>query len=215
MGGTNQSKLQQKVMKYIEKGDQKKMVQALEKYKIPPYIKLDNCGAQIQNMECTHLQEEMYILHIAASRGSKLILRCLLHSSFQHMIDQRSASNKTPLMYTVLHERVELISVFKEYGAEVNAVDVNGDTALHYACKLGNLAMVQEICKFRNLNKEIKNVYENSASDEARHYKHWDVDDLLKLDLQRVSVADSGLGMNYGKFKVNFFFNNRLYNYIV
>lgn len=82
-------------------------------------------------------------LLIAASRGKHAIARRLLAAGA--MPDPRFAAyyDATPLMLAVNNHDAEMSSLLLDGGAQINAVDSNGDPALNWAAYYGDLPLVE------------------------------------------------------------------------
>lgn len=65
--------------------------------------------------------------------GDTRSIRYLLEEN-RCSVDERDESGMTPLMYAADRGYSEIVSLLLEYGASVDAVDMEGQSALHYAC---------------------------------------------------------------------------------
>ncbi|XP_038071832.1 inversin-like [Patiria miniata] len=99
--------------------------------------------------------------HAAAVNGDKSALSKLLNNSHDD-IDAGDQFGRTPLMLTVLADRLECAELLIKHSAKVNSVDNAGRTAFHWAAYKGNL----RLCKLllaKGANWRIKDKEGQSA----------------------------------------------------
>lgn len=91
-----------------------------------------------------------------------------------------TADSKTPLMLSVSRGNNEILNFLIDNGADVNAQDVNGDTALHNACDYtkGNFAIVESLIN-ADANLNILNKAGQSALYYATKFGYYDIAKLL------------------------------------
>ncbi|XP_032218348.2 inversin [Nematostella vectensis] len=81
-------------------------------------------------------------LHAAAVNGNKSLLQRLLQEAFAEgdasIIDTEDRFGRTPLVYSILGDRVECAEVLLKNGASVSHPDVDRRTPLHWAAYQGN-----------------------------------------------------------------------------
>jgi hypothetical protein len=82
-------------------------------------------------------------LHSAAQGGDAEIVRALLESGGKRLLEKIDDSGRTPLLCAVEAARVEAVRALLAAGADVNARDVYGNTALRTAAAEGTLEMVK------------------------------------------------------------------------
>lgn len=102
----------------------------------------------------------------------------------QHLIDQgadieaQDTYKRRPIHSAAFHRCHHMIHTLLKNGAEVNAVDVDGDVPLHCACRSGDFNTIMELLKSKKININLKDTYGNTA---------------LHLLLQRNLVKEEGL----------------------
>ncbi len=72
------------------------------------------------------------LLHIAAAQGNPSIISNLL--AHDHRVDERDAGGSTPFIYAAAAHQSMAMKFLLGHGADINAADVRGDTALHQVC---------------------------------------------------------------------------------
>ncbi len=72
-------------------------------------------------------------------------------------IDQKNKNGLTPLMMAVINNNVGLVNELLSKGADINAVDKQGNTALIYACALNKQEMIGAVLSANNLDVTHKN----------------------------------------------------------
>ncbi|BGP25881.1 ankyrin repeat protein [Rhodotorula toruloides] len=77
------------------------------------------------------------VLHIAAANGFVEILELYL-SRYAFVLDWVNSRGMTPLHAAALKGQAEAAQMLLDYGADINAPDLNGNTPLHYACAWGH-----------------------------------------------------------------------------
>jgi ankyrin repeat protein len=82
-----------------------------------------------------------YIMHQTASGGLLTYMTQLIHEGYQ--VDERDPQNRTPLYHASRNGQREICCLLLKHGANVNATDDDGETALHRAAFGGHKAMVQ------------------------------------------------------------------------
>uniref|UniRef100_K1PRS0 Inversin n=1 Tax=Magallana gigas TaxID=29159 RepID=K1PRS0_MAGGI len=87
-------------------------------------------------------QDAVTQMHAAAVNGDKALLAKIIVSSGQE-IDHGDQFGRTPLMFTILADRLECAELLLRAGANVNCKDKGGRTALHWAAHKGNLRMLK------------------------------------------------------------------------
>lgn len=110
-------------------------------------------------------------LHLAANSGSGEICALLLTVA-QVEVDARSTTRRTPLHIAALCGFPDILDMLLQRGADINATDNDGYTALHLAASLGHLATVQRLLNydpdFTLANRMEKTSYDLSATPEIR-----------------------------------------------
>lgn len=103
-------------------------------------------GVDVKNVKCRC--GNIYLT--ACSNGNVAVVEYLLDHDF-YEIDEASQDDKTALMIAVQSERAEVVKYLIDNGANVQAVDVNGNTAYDYAIEKQN----EEIIDLLNLSDTI------------------------------------------------------------
>ena len=110
-------------------------------------------------------------LHLAVSSGSVEICTLLLALG-QVEVDARSATRRTPLHLAALCGFPDILDMLLQRGADINAYDSDGYTALHLAASLGHLATVQRLLNydpdFTLTNRMEKTSYDLSSTPEIK-----------------------------------------------
>ena len=76
------------------------------------------------------------VLHAAAVAGRVEVAELLMELGGADFMNIRSANfEDTPLHFACMEENGEVAKLLVKYGADVNAVNSNGKSALHYACR--------------------------------------------------------------------------------
>ncbi|XP_059497249.1 NF-kappa-B inhibitor delta-like [Stegostoma tigrinum] len=99
---------------------------------------LEQARRTIQNMEVTNLlhrdDDGDTVLHIYAAKGMReFVLAAAEHLRQLHSLELREHKGKTPLLVAVTANQAEVVSDLIELGADVNATDFKGQSALHLA----------------------------------------------------------------------------------
>ncbi|CUG81333.1 ankyrin repeat protein, putative [Bodo saltans] len=94
-----------------------------------------NADANIAN---SHFQTP---LHIAALHGSHEIAELLVNATNTTVL-ARTNTNVTPTMFAAMCGHTDLVKLFACRGADIDAVDTKGNSALHFAATNGSLPTV-------------------------------------------------------------------------
>ncbi|KAL9957900.1 hypothetical protein ACROYT_G034855 [Oculina patagonica] len=82
-------------------------------------------------------------LHAAAVNGNKSLLQRLLQEDDRGLINKGDQFGRTPLVYSVLGDRLDCAELLLKAGANVSECDMDGRTPLHWATYQGNLKCVK------------------------------------------------------------------------
>jgi hypothetical protein len=86
---------------------------------------------------------------------------CFQAVLFRYNVEHKRASG---LFWAAVHNRPDITTSFlDDYGADVNAAGVNGDTALHHAVRHGNNSVVRCLLQDKRINANRKNVWNGTA----------------------------------------------------
>lgn len=69
---------------------------------------------------------------------------------------EESSLGITLLMGAANKSSTSLLDKIMAFNPNVNAQDSNGRTVLHFACRSGNLKMVQKVLKFPNIDVDLR-----------------------------------------------------------
>jgi ankyrin repeat protein len=101
-------------------------------------------------------------LHWAAESGSVEMCRLMLeHQAVCGALSSVDASGATPLHWAAGEGRVDVVRLFESRHAPIDARDLNGENALHFACLPGHDAVVQFLVEQRGVS--IINVLSHSG----------------------------------------------------
>lgn len=67
-----------------------------------------------------------------------------------------TAARQTPLMLAALHGSVDVCSLLLKHGADINAQDVSGNTALMCAIEHEHMDVIRCFLNFKNLDLTLK-----------------------------------------------------------
>ena len=88
------------------------------------------------------------LLHYACKAGNVSLVRTLI----EHKADITAKNNQgdMPVHIAADYDREEVIfALITEFGCDTNIADSNGSTLLHYACKAGNVSLVQTLIEHK------------------------------------------------------------------
>jgi ankyrin repeat protein len=105
-------------------------------------------------------------LHMAASDGLHRVCAILINKGDHTDIDARTTMNRTPLHLAVLHNHLEVVKVLVLHCADINAVDCEYNTALHYAATQGFVEIVRWLLE-RGPNIDVYNHLNRTPMDLA------------------------------------------------
>ncbi|XP_062599793.1 NF-kappa-B inhibitor alpha-like [Saccostrea cucullata] len=99
------------------------------------------------------------LLHLAIISGHVMLAKVFIEvAPWTECLDiYNDKLRQTPLHLAVLMKQVEIVKLLLDNGANPEMFDHNGDTALHIACRSGNVTMVKEILKHRE-SRAIQNL---------------------------------------------------------
>ncbi|XP_067653126.1 ankyrin-3-like [Haliotis asinina] len=91
------------------------------------------------------------ILHCACRGGNVEIVNYIL---MQNIVDINSKEykEKTPVMLAASHGKNEVFDILMKKGADLSVTDENGDNILHWACRGGNVKIVNYVLKRNTLD---------------------------------------------------------------
>ncbi|BGO94562.1 hypothetical protein NBRC10512_005011 [Rhodotorula toruloides] len=128
------------------------------------------------------------VLHIAAANGFVDILELYL-SRFAFVLDWVNSQGMTPLHAAALKGQVEAAQMLLDYGADINAPDLNGNTPLHYACAWGHLPVMKLLIDF-DCDEEPRNNEGFSPAEYAYSFStQKDFDSLVRQHREEVKNA--------------------------
>lgn len=82
-------------------------------------------------------------LHAAAVNGNKSLLQRLLQEEERSLINNGDQFGRTPLVYSVLGDRLDCAELLLKAGGNVGSCDMDGRTPLHWAAYQGNVKCVK------------------------------------------------------------------------
>lgn len=82
-------------------------------------------------------------MHAAAVNGNKALLQRLLQEDERSFINKGDQFGRTPLVYSVLGDRLDCAETLLKNGANVSSCDMDERTPLHWAAYQGNLKCVK------------------------------------------------------------------------
>jgi len=83
-------------------------------------------------------------LHTVSGLGNLEMVECLLVDG-KADVNRRDSVRRTPLMYAVRGNHVEVVKFLLKHGAKLKLYDVKGRTAMHHAVKIGNMEMIDAL----------------------------------------------------------------------
>ena len=139
-------------------------------------------------------------LAMAASLGNYEVMKVML-VEYNAKVDSRNGRhNSTELMIAAANHCNKCIDLLLAYGANINALSSQNETALMNACQMGNFEGVK-LLLIRGADLTIKSRISGvTALDEAAKYGHYDI---VKLLLQYGATTDFKIMAKYLKVKLN------------
>eukprot|EP00405_Crypthecodinium_cohnii_P014540 CAMPEP_0206445824 /NCGR_PEP_ID=MMETSP0324_2-20121206/15756_1 /ASSEMBLY_ACC=CAM_ASM_000836 /TAXON_ID=2866 /ORGANISM="Crypthecodinium cohnii, Strain Seligo" /LENGTH=1097 /DNA_ID=CAMNT_0053914149 /DNA_START=40 /DNA_END=3334 /DNA_ORIENTATION=- len=97
----------------------------------------------------------------------------------------------TPLLFAVAENQAECVRTLLKRQADVNLVDTNGDTALHLACKAGNVDIVRDLVQGQGttFRKDVTLDMENDSGKKPKDLVPRDADPILMKILNEEEEA--------------------------
>ncbi|KAI9741362.1 MAG: hypothetical protein M1834_003079 [Cirrosporium novae-zelandiae] len=153
---------------------------------------LINSGAPLESR--THGHRET-ALHLAAAHGqSTVVLLLLLHGAD---IEARDCIESTPLLTAVSSDALDAertVQGLLDYGADINATDKHGNTALHRAASKGWSYWILKLLLERGANPNAKNRRQQTALHcSIGKYRKEDVKRIIRLLLKKGTSITSDL----------------------
>lgn len=96
----------------------------------------------INSIHSYGIQQEHEIFE-AIESGKIRTVTTILQKDPKKYVEIKGNFEQTPLMHAVLHNRIEMVRLFLDHNANVDAKDIGGATALHIAARIGNIEMVK------------------------------------------------------------------------
>lgn len=109
-------------------------------------------------------------LHMASAYGLKEACEILIYNGFNTDVNAKTSMNRTPLHLATIHNQIVVVKLLVHEGAQIDFVDNDMNTALHYASTQGFADIVDWILK-KNPNLYIKNHRGRTAVDIALNYE--------------------------------------------
>lgn len=109
-------------------------------------------------------QDENTYLHLAVHQGSLKICEALLDYLEDIHINARNSFMKQPLHIASEKGHLQIAQLLVRSGAEINPIDLDGNTPLHYACINNNIQLVSWLLT-RGPNISILNKQSKTAED--------------------------------------------------
>ncbi|GAB0091613.1 rabankyrin-5 [Sergentomyia squamirostris] len=94
-------------------------------------------------------------LHLAASSENEMLIRNLILAGAR--VNERDATSKAAIHVATERGRVANVAALLQNNVDVEAVDGDGNNALHIACREGHLAVVRELLTESGINAEAVN----------------------------------------------------------
>lgn len=96
--------------------------------------------------------ESTILLHI--KKGVPPDLRCHVRNFLVAAPDSPDRSGNTPLLAACEHRGTpEVLDLLAAHGAHFSCVNFDGETALHVACRRGNITMAQHLLECKTLSR--------------------------------------------------------------
>jgi ankyrin repeat protein len=140
------------------------------------------------------------LLHLAIITGNVTLAKVFIEvAPWTECLDiYNDKLRQTPLHLAVLMKQIEIVKLLLDNGANPEMFDHNGDTALHLACRSGNVTMVNEILKRRESqvpqNLDVRNYEGHTCLHLAVLGGHKKIADILLNSGADVNVGDGKSG---------------------
>lgn len=95
-------------------------------------------------------------LHLAASSKNEMLVRNLILAGAR--VNDKDATQKTALLIAAERGNLPAVSALLQNGADFDAVDNDGDNALHIAVREGHVAVARELLTESRINAEAVNL---------------------------------------------------------
>ncbi len=116
------------------------------------------------------------ILQLASSNGSVEVVRCILQKDVE-FINSKNKYNCTPLHNAAFSDKIEVVKLLVQNGADANVKQSNGHTPLHTAASYGAYDVVKYLVD--KTDKSILNNFKQTPLHLAAFKKHIGIVELL------------------------------------
>jgi ankyrin repeat protein len=89
-------------------------------------------------------------------------------------IDSETTMKRTPLIMATLQGDFEIVDLLVSCGADVNKYDIDNNTSLHYASRIGRVKIV-EYFLYKRADYSLKNIYGETPLDLVGNYEVYSV----------------------------------------
>ena len=107
-------------------------------------------------------------IHIAAARGNTRTVSAILESysakNVKNIVNITDNTGTTPLMWASMNNQISIMNLLLKFGANIDAQDDDGWTALHFAVASDSYKAVELLIN-NKANADIKNLDENKPID--------------------------------------------------
>ena len=110
------------------------------------------------------------ILQVAAHIGQVGVINYLLREKHEEsiaLLDLVDSEGDTPLHYAAFGKKPQSIKALLDFGADINAINHKGSSALHISVLVQDLESVQLLLAQANINADLKDTYGDSPLHEA------------------------------------------------
>ena len=118
--------------------------------------------------DCVNSETDETLFELAIVRGCETVVKLLVEQD-QKVNSGARRSDKSPWFYAARHGQVDIVRLFLDSGVDINAADVNGDTAMHHAVRLGNTSVVTYLLQDRRITVNSRNAWDGTALHVAVH----------------------------------------------